>query len=363
MKEIIFFHLLNDRSGSPKVLSQVVSVAQSIGYSTELYVGGNGEGFLSDAPGRVSRFWYRRFNHKYLTLVSYSFSQVDLFFKLMKYRRRDVIFYVNTLLPFGAAVAGRFLGKKVIYHIHETSITPRVLKAFLRAIVRYTSTKNIFVSGFLAASEKVTNVPQVTVYNALSSEFAARASENTYLPRYNGCFHVLMICSLKAYKGVFEFLEIAALLEANADLKFTLVLNATTAEIEQFFSKTSVPANVQLMESTADVVSFYAKTNLMLNLSKPEGWIETFGLTILEALAFGIPCIVPPVGGPVELVEHEKQGYLIASDRTCDIAKKIDFLSRNPEHCLTLSREARIKSAQFSSANFEFDILKVLDAI
>lgn len=363
MKKIVFFHLLNDRSGSPKVLSQVVSVAQNGGYTTELYVGGTGEGFLSDVRGPVSRFWYRRFNNKYFTLVSYSFSQVDLFFKLFKYRKQDVVFYINTLLPFGAAVAGFLLGKKVVYHIHETSITPRALKTFLRAVVRYTSKKNIFVSNFMAVTESVASVPQVTIYNALNSDFSAQASKHTYLPRYDGCFQVLMVCSLKAYKGVFEFLEVATLLEASADIKFTLVLNASALEIEKFFVETKVPANVKLFGTTADVSSFYATSNILLNLSKPESWVETFGLTILEAMAFGIPCIVPPVGGPVELIEHEKQGYLFASDRTDEIAKKILFLSKSPEHCLAFSREAKIKSKQFSQQKFELDILKVLNAI
>lgn len=359
----MFFHLLNDRSGSPKVLSQVIAIAQNSGYSTELYVGGNSEGFLSQAPGRISRFWYKRFNNRYLTLFSYSLSQVNLFCKLLKYRKKDVIFYVNTLMPFGAALAGRVLGKKVVYHIHETSINPPPLKAFLRAVVRFTSTKNIYVSNFLASSQRVAAIAQVTIYNSLPHRFELQAMESVYPPHHTDFFEVLMICSLKAYKGLFEFLEIARLLETSADFKFTLVLDASFEEIEQFFSGVKIPANVRLVESTADVVSFYKKTNLMLSLSKPDCCVETFGLTILEALAFGIPCIVPPVGGPIELVEHEKQGYQIASDRIDEIAKKIDFLSKNPEQCLTLSREARVKSAQFSQSNFELDILKVLDAI
>ena len=38
-KKIIFIHLLNDYSGSPKVLSQVINALQNQAYDIELYRG------------------------------------------------------------------------------------------------------------------------------------------------------------------------------------------------------------------------------------------------------------------------------------------------------------------------------------
>ena len=37
--------------------------------------------------------------------------------------------------------------------------------------------------------------------------------------------------------------------------------------------------------------------------------VETFGLTILEGMAYGLPALIPPVGGITELVEHGRSGY------------------------------------------------------
>ena len=39
--------------------------------------------------------------------------------------------------------------------------------------------------------------------------------------------------------------------------------------------------------------------------------VETFGMTILEAMPYGIPAIVPNVGGPLELVQHGYNGYCV----------------------------------------------------
>jgi len=38
---------------------------------------------------------------------------------------------------------------------------------------------------------------------------------------------------------------------------------------------------------------------------------ESFGLAICEAMMFGLPCVVTDCGGPRELVEDGKNGYLI----------------------------------------------------
>lgn len=58
---------------------------------------------------------------------------------------------------------------------------------------------------------------------------------------------------------------------------------------------------------------FYQEASIILNLSDVNLWVETFGLTILEGMAYQLPAIVPPVGGVIELVEENKNGFLIDS--------------------------------------------------
>ncbi|MDQ0739333.1 glycosyltransferase family 4 protein [Pseudomonas sp. W4I3] len=364
MKKIIFFHLLNDYSGSPKVLSQVIDAVQKKGYCAELYLGGKaGEGFLSSISCVKHRYFYKRFNNKFLTLISYVLSQAVLFFKLLKYRKSSTIFYVNTLLPFGAALAGRLLGVKVIYHIHETSIRPWPLKIFLRWVVKVCSSGNIFVSHFLSRTEGFSNVGGQVVYNAIPQKMSRVAAIHIYQPLRDGSFNVLMICSLKLYKGINEYIQIARSLSAQEIFEFTLILGATEAEVAHFFSNIEIPNNLNILFSCDDVVPYYQRASVLLSLSKPDECVETFGLTILEGLSFGIPCIVPPVGGPVELVSDGCDGYLMASDRVDDISEKLVFLQQNLDACYRLSAAAKVKSLSFSSEKFESGVLGVFDGI
>ena len=361
MKTIIFIHLLNDYSGSPKVLSQVVEACQCKGYKTELFTGQSGTGFLTNKTENHYTYFYKHFNNKYLTLFSFTLSQISLFLKLFRYWNKDVVFYVNTMLPFGAGVAGKILGKPVYYHIHETSLKPLILKKFLRMIIQKTATKVIFVSESLKRDESFSNKKQFVVFNSLTTDFVNKIGQPKYQWKVNNKFEVLMICSLKAYKGINEFIEVAAKCISNNDILFTLILNATRSEIDLFFLGEELPENVSVVSRQTNLIPFLQKTSLLLNLSRIDECVETFGLTIIEAMAFGIPVIVPPIGGPTEIVTDGVEGYLISSYETEKISQKILELSANQDKCLLLSGNARKRSKDFMPEAFERDILKVID--
>lgn len=364
MKKIIFFHLLNDYSGSPKVLSQVIDCVYSAGGEVELFLGGDAsEGFLSSVPAKTHRYFYKRFHNKYLTLLSYSYSQLVLFLKLLKYKNESSVFYVNTLLPFGAALAGKLIGVKVVYHIHETSIRPKSLKLFLRGVVAICSSRNIFVSEFLAKAEPFPRIVSNVVYNSTSECFELAAKKHVYHPFRAAKFCVMMACSLKGYKGVYEFVEIARCLSVEEVFTFKLILSASKSEVELFFNGIDLPDNITIILSVNDMKPYYADASILLSLSKTEEWVETFGLTILEGLSFGLPCIVPPLGGPVELVTDNVEGYLIRSNDIQCIVEKLVSLKNDPLTCYRLSEAAKKKSLMFSCNSFKCNLLGVLDVI
>lgn len=358
-KKIIFIHLLNDFSGSPKVLLQVIQAVQKKGIELELYTGKSESGFLSGKTKNHHHYFYRRSENKWITLMTFLSSQFILFFKLLKYINKDIVIYVNTMLPFGAALAGFVMRKPVIYHIHEISLTPLALKSFLRAIIKSTAKKIIFVSNAVRSSEQFSEKKEYLVYNALSDAFVNNALNQNSLKDKDD-FNVLMLASLKAYKGITEFVEIAKLLESNTYISFTLVINATKRDVDIHFKDKDLTKNIKIFSSQSDVVSFYNKASLVLNLSHVDACIETFGLTILEAMAFGIPVIVPPVGGPSEIVADGVEGYLMNSKNTKSISKMIRELSTDRGKWTEFSKNALNRSKDFSQEVFEKGILDVL---
>lgn len=327
--KIYAFHLLNDYSGSPKVLRQLAKGWIQNSLECHIVTCGGREGFLSEIEGATyHHYWYKFAQNPLLRLIFLMCSQLLLIIKMFAIVKKNDVIYVNTVLPFGAGILGKIKGCKVIYHIHETSMKPWILKKFLFGMADFTATEVVYVSKYLADQEAMKK-PSHVVYNALESSFLNTAVANRKtLPDYK---NVLMICSLKAYKGVNEFVQLA---KKHAEYNFRLVVNASVSDIDQYFSGQNLPANITIFPTQKDVHQQYQWADVVLNLSRPDAWVETFGLTVIEAMAYGIPVIVPPVGGIAELVENGINGY------------KAD--SRNVNHVSHLLKEILDENALYN---------------
>lgn len=345
---IIAIHLLNDYSGSPKVLKQLLSGWAKRGFELQLYTCSGREGFLSELPDvKYQFYWYKFMRNPLLRLLFLMTSQFLLAAKLLFNLKKNDVVYINTVLPFGAAIAGKLRGNKVIYHVHETSMKPILFKKFLFGVLNLFADEVVYVSDYLANSESV-NVRKTVIYNVLEEDFVKQALANKRLDKEKKI--VLMICSLKAYKGVDEFLKLA---QTNSGYLFKLVVNASILEIEQYFNDVKIPKNLFVYPTQTNTHSFYKEASVVLNLSDPKLWVETFGLTILEAMAYGLPTIVPQVGGVTELVKEGKNGYLIESTKIDQISDKLNKLFENKELYKAMSSNAFEMSKQYSLELFE----------
>lgn len=352
MPTILFIHLYNDRSGSPKVLLQAVNALHSAGYEVEVLTSKHEGGFLDQVPGKKNTIFYKRSEKKLLTLFYYLVSQVFLFFRCLAYIRKDVVFHVNTLMPFGAALAAWLMRKKVIYHIHETSIRPMALKKILRFFVSLTAAHVIYVSDYLFRVDSFKDKKITILRNSVD------AIPNLKSKELHEDFNVLMLCSLKDYKGVNEFLQLAKNLDfPESKFIFSLVLNASQDEVDLYFGDKVLPSNIVISSRQFDVSSFYKKASLLLNLTRPDECVETYGLTIVEGMSYGLPVIVPPVGGPAEIVDNGIQGYLISCYEVDKIKECILLMFNDKQLYNFFSTNARKRSLDFSPGIFDSHIV------
>lgn len=326
MNKLVCFHLFNDYSGSPKVLRLVLGELAERGVNIDL-VTSRGDGALSDLSQwpnvQISSYAYRFSDNPLITMGRYLWVQVYTFCLAWRYLfGRDTVFYINTILPVGPALAGRLMGKRVVYHYHENAFVKGTFYRLLARAMQTLASEIVCVSAyqrsFLRREKNVCVVP-----NAVPRGFVERLCPNP-----EAAFErkrVLMLGSLKRYKGTLEFIELARQLK---DFSFELVLNETPENIAAFWQDNKIKnlKNLEVYPRQSDVVSFYNRASVVLNLSNKKLFIETFGLTALEALSAGLPVIVPTVGGIAELVEDGYNGYKIdvqELDRIADCIKKI----------------------------------------
>lgn len=105
---------------------------------------------------------------------------------------------------------------------------------------------------------------------------------------------------------------------------------------------------VKILSRQDDVASLYNKASLVLNLSDKRKFIETFGLTALEAMSAGIPVIVPTEGGIAEMVEDGKNGYKIDVQDLEKIEAYIKLLFSDRNHYQQMAINAQKYSQSFS---------------
>lgn len=352
-RRVVFFHLLNNYTGSPQVLSNVLEVAAKNDIDYKLYTSQT-EGFLSKF--RSTSNFYKRSNIRLLTLFSFFFSQFILAIRLILSNKKDEdTFYVNTILPFGAILVGRMLNKQVITHIHETEISPKLLSKFLFWVVRNFSSKVLVVSKFLQRNPNLKGVEAKVIYNCVTADFEAQAVKGRDEVKV---FDVLMLASLRPYKGLNEFIHLAGL---NVEQSFTLILSDSKKDVDDFLADKKLPDNLQVFPVQKEVVKFYKNASLVVNLAHTDKWVETFGMTVLEGMHYGLPAIVPNAGGITELVEEGVNGFQINYTDLEQISSKINLMDKDHSYWENLSRGALQRKSEFSRKTFESQILNLLE--
>lgn len=349
-------HLLNDYSGSPKVLMQLANgwVQQEV--KVTIVTCNGHKGFLSDLPGvEYKEFWYKWSGNPYVRLIFFLLSQFLLLIGLLRVVKKHDIIYVNTVLPFGAAFLGKIKRCRIIYHVHETSVKPALLKKFLFGVMRWTATDIVYVSDYLAKQEHIANRRTHILPNAIEDKFLKEAKAYRR-PEKKTLGNVLMVCSLKPYKGVNEFVTLA---ELNPTMQFQLVVNSSQVAIDTYFAGIKLPLNLIISHVQTNLHPFYHWADIIVNLSKPDAWIETFGLTIIEGMAHSLPALIPPVGGITELVEDGKNGYLADSRDIQALSLKLRRLCE-PATYNVMKKTAAITVLKFSESNFIRESIQIL---
>jgi glycosyltransferase involved in cell wall biosynthesis len=87
---------------------------------------------------------------------------------------------------------------------------------------------------------------------------------------------------------------------------------------------------------------------------------DTFGMVILEAQACGLPALVSNVGGPQELIENGKTGFVLQENDeaawTDAIIRMAEMMEREPERYMEMrymSRKRIEETATWEEATFD----------
>lgn len=303
--KILFFQPNNNYSGSCRVL--LTTIQDSYEDCDYKVVTMRRDGFLSQLPSdRVVFMEYPLFLGKIVHGPSYFLHCIKLFFVALYYGFHYRQFYVNTIMPFPAVLAGRLIGCKITYHVHEKFINPDIRERAAAWVMTHIKAKRIYVSNYLKEAYNDVNPNSEVKYNKLSQDFLEKVKVVPFEKRKRDTI-VLVTSIASKEKGVDLYYDLAKTCPC---YRFLLVTGTTIEETKRFLNQPELP-NLYIYQGGDNVGQFMQQSDLLINMSNPFFFQETFGMTILEGMAYGLPAIVPNAGGPKELVRDGYNGYKV----------------------------------------------------
>ncbi len=261
---------------------------------------------------------------------------------------------------------------KLVYHLHNeklTTQTPEYLNIYEAA------SRIICVSNYIKDSVKSINhhdAKCVTVYNGI--DLMAFSAKHHQISRnrlgLNDCDFVMIYSGrINPEKGIKELTEAMNKLtdyphikllvigssffgNATEDDDFTAELRKCTARIQdRIFFTGYIPYH--------EVPSYLRLADLAI---VPSMWEEAFGLTVLEAMAAGLPLITTRSGGIPEICE-DVACIVERENIVNNLTEAIISLYDHPETRARMSELSVNRAQQFSKERYAENFFKALDSL
>ena len=288
----------------------------------------------------------------------------------MKGRQFDCIIIANR--PGFVLKLREKIGGKLVNQINNDYISPDSPKA---SAFKEASSLIITCSDFLnRQTSKVAcqaNTPIVTVHNGIDIKRFAEAKpiDRAVLGMSKDDFIVFFSGRLTKEKGILELIQAIKQIKTIPHLKL-IIAGAS------FYGKDSPQTPyIQELQREAETIKEqvvftgfvdYSDMPSYLKIADvavvPSLWEEPFGLTVLEAMAAGLPLVATRCGGIPEVCEGV--ALLIERENICqNIVQAITHLYENPEEARLMARKAAEMSWHFDKTPFSEKYLKVVQSV
>jgi glycosyltransferase involved in cell wall biosynthesis len=293
-------------------------------------------------------------------------------FRFFRKTRPDIVVFVNSWVrsfPWYSSVAAFLAGVPRRFAIQHLIAPPlakvegrsmrNVLRRLFGGRVRTrlaSSVSAFFCDATICVSDAVRNrlvsdyrfpaSKTITIYNGVSiSEFVPsegnRASVRARLGVGSEEFLLVCVARLSEVKGLdILLLAMARVLRHGLLCKCIIVgdgpLRKSLSEQAQALGLYS---RVFFEGFQRDVRPYLQTADAFVLTSHREG----FPLSILEAMACGLPCVVTNVGGNAEAVHHMVHGLIVAPRSVDEVADAISYLVTHPRERAEMSRMVRAR--------------------
>jgi len=311
----------------------VVARATEMGWKPTVTTTG-GEGFLASLPGVRHQVLRSPFGRPgilpgWFAWIALQMEECAL---LLGARWKGTRFvWFNTLYhPLPTLLARGLFARRVV-HVHEVPRPPLLGR---------------FLARFAALGADTVLLPSESARRQLGLERNPRSrvvpnsvdplpDPTTASVRF-GERRVVLAASLGRFKGAHLLVELA---RHRPDLRFRLAVGSGPDEVRRVLG--DLPPNLELLCGSRDRAAIFGDASVVVCLTIPRMREETFGLAVAEAMAWGIPAVVPPVGGVAERVREGIDGFHADPEDLGAVGAALDRILVSEETFGEFSRSAR----------------------
>jgi len=293
-------------------------------------------------------------------------ADTQAYFEVLLRDHRVAALYANTLVLDEPLLAARRLGIPVAAHIRELpahdpalceilGADPEAIRARVKALVDLPIANSEYTARSLGldSSHLVPNSIDVARFSGL------------YAPTERGePVAVGMISSNLPKKGLDDFVALARVLESVSPAVRCRLFGPENVHIEALRAEQArgqVAGNIEFGGYVDAPQKALAQLDILVNLSHFE---ESFGRTVLEAMAAGRPVIAYEWGALPELIEPDVTGYLLPLGAVEAVAEKVQLLATDAEWRSQLGHAGRRRAADHYGARAtEKALYKVLQGL
>lgn len=127
-------------------------------------------------------------------------------------------------------------------------------------------------------------------------------------------------------------------------------------DLKKLVKELNLKDEIQFAGNVTDIPSFLSKLDLFVLPSRFEG----FGISLIEAMAMGIPCIASALDGPAEIIGKQERGLLFPPENVDILAQKIEYAIEHYDEMLKVAGT----TTKYVINNFDIqDMCKQLEVI
>jgi glycosyltransferase involved in cell wall biosynthesis len=258
--------------------------------------------------------------------------------QLFKTYHIDIIHLNGSRVCLYGAIAGRFLGKKTIWHVRESindiSLYDRLLATLVDTIICVS--ESVRLKRFKKFGRKI-NEKIVIVYNGVDTAVFKKCLRNRkqfrdqFLLNSDDIFIGLIgnIIPRKAQDFFLKGLGIAKTIQPDLRVKVLLIghyLDKAYANyLKKLISKLNLDSDVMLNEFTNKIPNVLSALDIYVLSSQSEGFCRS----LLEAMSCELPIIATKISEIEEAITDHKNGYLVDFMDTDSMADVIVKLCRD----------------------------------